>query len=170
MLPAIVLSSLHRQRGPRHVVRSLLPRVLHVHHRPRRLGHHQGDARSVNGRIRRVAPTRRFTASSALSVNSGTSSMGAEVFETFVIRPARRLSVVRDAQKTRGAPRLRHATFTFYAYYHAVRESSSLQLEAVAYNARRVVSIRASDYCSLQRAYFRAFSNTSHSAPAVTSR
>jgi hypothetical protein len=53
--------------------------------------------------------------------------MGAEVFETFVIRPARSLSVVRDAQKTRGAPRLRHATFTFYAYYHAVGESSSLR-------------------------------------------
>ena len=102
-LLAVFFSSLHRQRGPRHVVRSLLPRVLHVHHRPRRLGHHQGDARSVNGRIRRVmSATRRFTAPSFRAlffVDLGTSSMGAEVFETFVIRPARSLSVVRDAQK-----------------------------------------------------------------------
>lgn len=55
----------NRQRGPRHVVRSLLPRVLHVHHRPRRLGHHQGHAGGVSG-------ARARTRESA-------SSMGAEV-------------------------------------------------------------------------------------------
>ena len=61
----LAFSSLHRQRGPRHVVRSLLPRVLHVHHRPRRLGHHQGHAGGVSG-------ARARTRESA-------SSMGAEV-------------------------------------------------------------------------------------------